>query len=118
MDLALVHHALEAAYAEVLRDPRNQTEALDGAACGPHMQHLAILAAGNSVPKECPPPTGVQSFLTRQVPMPRQPLTRPRSACAIPGCGPGIREDAAYDTSVGGSTACSTTSPSGLRRRR
>ena len=48
MDLALVHHALEAAYAEVLGDPRNQAEALGGAACGPHMKHLAVLAAGTA----------------------------------------------------------------------
>ena len=46
MDLAQMHDALHAAYAEVLEDPRNQAEALDGAACGPHMKHLAVLAAG------------------------------------------------------------------------
>lgn len=46
MDLEHIHHALDAAYAEVLGDSRNQPEGLDFAACGPHMKHLAVLAAG------------------------------------------------------------------------
>lgn len=46
MDLEHVHHILDAAYAEVLDDSRNQPEGLDFASCGPHMKHLAVLATG------------------------------------------------------------------------
>lgn len=45
VELADVHAALEAAHAEVLSDPRHQSEGLDGASCGPHMKHLAELAS-------------------------------------------------------------------------
>ncbi len=44
-DLAAVHAALEAAHAEVLSDQGGHAEGLDGASCGPHMKHLAELAA-------------------------------------------------------------------------
>jgi hypothetical protein len=43
--LAHVHEALFAAYAEVLASPSGQVEGLDRAACGPHVKHLAELAA-------------------------------------------------------------------------
>lgn len=43
-DLTHIHEVLTAAYSEVLADPRNQAERLDGAACGPHIKHLAEIA--------------------------------------------------------------------------
>lgn len=43
--LSHIHMALDAAYSEALTDPRNQAEGLDRAACGPHLTHLAELAA-------------------------------------------------------------------------
>ncbi len=45
MDLKVMHDALSAAHAEALADPRNQAEGFEGAACGPHLKHLAALAA-------------------------------------------------------------------------
>lgn len=48
LPLAHLHKALEAAYAEALTDPRNQPEGIDGAACGPHVKHLAELAAAEA----------------------------------------------------------------------
>lgn len=48
MDLAQMHDALAAAYEEVLTDPRYQAEALDRAACGPHLKHLAVLAEASA----------------------------------------------------------------------
>lgn len=55
MDLAHMHDALDAAYAELLADPRHHVESLEGAACGPHLKHLAVLAeaaAANGVSSE------------------------------------------------------------------
>ena len=46
--LADVREALAAAYSEILTDPRYQTEGLDRAACGPHVKHLAELAAATA----------------------------------------------------------------------
>lgn len=44
-DLGRIHEALERAHSEALSDLRNQVEGLDRAACGPHLTHLAELAA-------------------------------------------------------------------------
>lgn len=46
MDLGQIHQALVATHEEALADPRNSAEGLDFAACPPHRQHLATLAAG------------------------------------------------------------------------
>lgn len=46
MDLAQIHSALMSAHHELVEDPRNDAEGLDGAACGPHVKHLARLAMG------------------------------------------------------------------------
>ncbi len=40
-----MHHAVVAAHAEALTEAVNQVEGLDGASCGPHLKHLAQLAA-------------------------------------------------------------------------
>ena len=48
-DLAHIHDALNDAYAEVLAEPRNQAEGLDRAACGPHIKHLAAIAAAAAI---------------------------------------------------------------------
>ncbi len=40
-----MHEVLNAAYEEILADPRHQTEALDRASCGPHIKHVSALAA-------------------------------------------------------------------------
>lgn len=45
MDLAQMHHALAAAHAEEMAEAASPVEGLDRAACGPHMKHLAQLAA-------------------------------------------------------------------------
>ena len=44
LDLARVHERLVAAHQE-LDDPRYAAEGLEGASCGPHVKHLAQLAA-------------------------------------------------------------------------
>lgn len=44
-DLGAIHAALDEAYSEALTDLRNKAEGLDRAACGPHLTHLAELAA-------------------------------------------------------------------------
>lgn len=44
MDLTEIHHRLMLAHHEIIEDPRNDVEGLAGAACGPHMKHLAQLA--------------------------------------------------------------------------
>ena len=44
-DLSHLHEALTVTHSEDLADPRNQVEGLDRAACGPHLKHLAELAA-------------------------------------------------------------------------
>ena len=44
-DLTHLHEALIVTRSEALTDPRNQVEGLDRAACGPHLKHLAELAA-------------------------------------------------------------------------
>lgn len=44
-DLTHLHEALTVTRSEALADPRNQVEGLDQAACGPHLKHLAELAA-------------------------------------------------------------------------
>ena len=46
MDLAQIHRALMLAHHEIIEDPRNDAEGLDGASCGPHVKHLAQLAMG------------------------------------------------------------------------
>ena len=45
MDLTQMHRALSGAHAEALTEAATLVEGLDGASCGPHLKHLAQLAA-------------------------------------------------------------------------
>ena len=45
MDLTQMHQAVSAAHAEALAEATTLVEGLDGASCGPHLKHLAQLAA-------------------------------------------------------------------------
>jgi hypothetical protein len=45
MDLTQMHQAVSAAHAEALTEAATHVEGLDGASCGPHLKHLAQLAA-------------------------------------------------------------------------
>jgi hypothetical protein len=45
VNLTQMHQAVSAAHAEALTESANRVEGLDGASCGPHLKHLAQLAA-------------------------------------------------------------------------
>ena len=44
-DLTHLHEALTVTRSEALTDPRDRVDGLDRATCGPHLKHLAELAA-------------------------------------------------------------------------
>ena len=72
-DLAHLHEALTAAYSEVLADSRNQAEGLDRAVCGPHLKHLAEIAAAAAA-DGVPAAEWRADVLTRIGPSARGPL--------------------------------------------
>lgn len=88
MDLDHIHQALITTHREALADPRNSAEGLDFAACPPHRQHLATLAAGASAEGMSADAwrTAILDGLGPEV-VPLWSLRR--VACANPGCGLG-----------------------------